>query len=173
MIVIGIDPGLDGAIAILCPETMKLERILDVPTMGTKPRIVNVLGLYSQMKEAVRVYGPVMCWLEEAWARPKQGVSTSFKCGRTIGNIEAVIICVGWPIRTVTPAKWKLHFGLAAKGKTKHDSRARATRLFPASAEQFSRAKDDGRAEAALIALYGAEQSRMMAKEDAQEQVNT
>jgi crossover junction endodeoxyribonuclease RuvC len=55
----------------------------------------------------------------------------------------------------VTPAKWKKHFGL---NRDKGVSRSKATERFPEYANLFSRVKDDGRAEAALIALYGAEQ---------------
>ena len=159
MIVIGIDPGLNGAVALLRPDTMKLERVIDIPTIGKKPRVVDITKLFLHLSDIEHVDETVICWLEEAWARPAQGVSSSFKCGRVIGNIEAVMVCHGFPIRTVTPAVWKRHFGLAAKGKTKHDSRAHATRMFPASADLFSRVKDDGRAEAALVALYGAERA--------------
>ena len=68
---------------------------------------------------------------------------------------------MGWPLHVVTPGKWKQHFGLARRewsnAERKAASRAHATRMFPSHADLFVRVKDDGRAEAALIALYGAE----------------
>ena len=167
MIVLGIDPGLNGAIAFLRPDEMKLIKVIDIPTMGKKPRVVDINNLFLQLSSVGHVDEPVICWLEEAWARPAQGVSSAFKCGRVIGNIEAVMVCHGFPIRTVTPAAWKKHLGLAVKGKTKHDSRALATRMFPASADLFSRVKDDGRAEASLVAVYGAERAGVVTSKPA------
>ena len=59
------------------------------------------------------------------------------------------------PMILVTPQKWKRHFRLI--GSDKEASRTMALRLFPACAEHFQRKKDHGRAEAALLARYGAE----------------
>jgi len=56
------------------------------------------------------------------------------------------------PVQYVTPSIWKKHFGLS---KEKGVSRGFAIQRFPEHAESFQRVKDDGRAEAALIALYG------------------
>jgi crossover junction endodeoxyribonuclease RuvC len=58
------------------------------------------------------------------------------------------------PVQYVTPAKWKKYFGLS---KNKGSSRGLAIQRFPQVSDKFSRVKDDGRAEAALIALYGKE----------------
>ena len=64
--------------------------------------------------------------------------------------------CVGhgYEMHYATPASWKKHFKLS---KDKGVSRATASQRFPQNAELFKRVKDDGRAEAALIALYGYE----------------
>lgn len=162
MIIIGIDPGLDGAIALLHPDTLALERILDIPTIGAgKQRIVNIALLYASLMAALPEGEPVTCWLEYAAARPIQSVSATFKQGRVYGILEAITVCMGWPLHVVTPGKWKQHFGLARRewsnAERKAASRAHATRMFPSHADLFVRVKDDGRAEAALIALYGAE----------------
>jgi hypothetical protein len=58
------------------------------------------------------------------------------------------------PLHLVTPGKWKKHFQLTSD---KEQSRELAIRLFPGSAFQFNRKKHHGRAEAALLARYGAE----------------
>ena len=60
----------------------------------------------------------------------------------------------------VAPASWKAAFGLKrAEDETKRDkkneARQMATNLYPAQAHLFERVKDDGVAEATLIALYG------------------
>ena len=163
MIIVGIDPGLDGAIAILRSDTMQLDRVIDIPTMGAnKGRVLNLALL--QVELTMCAIESVTCWLEHAASRPQQSAGATFKQGRTYGNLEAMAVFLGWPVRTVTPAVWKQYFGLVSRSTRKQTrtemkaaSRAHATRMFTKHAELFSRAKDDGRAEAALVALYGAE----------------
>jgi crossover junction endodeoxyribonuclease RuvC len=60
------------------------------------------------------------------------------------------------PTSLVTPQEWKRYFRL---GPDKAEARLIAARLIPASAGSFARVRDDGRAEAALLALFGASQS--------------
>ena len=85
---------------------------------------------------------------------PGQGVSSMFRFGQTVGAIHMAVAAAGLPMQLVSPAVWKRHFGITAeKGK----ARSLASQRLPAAADMFTRVKDDGRAEAALIALYGAE----------------
>jgi crossover junction endodeoxyribonuclease RuvC len=76
-----------------------------------------------------------------------------FRFGQQLGALEMAVAAKGHELRWVTPAKWKAHFGLVAD---KGVARGLAIQRFPQHAKLFARAKDDGRAEAALIALYGA-----------------
>ena len=78
------------------------------------------------------------------------------------GAIQMALAVHGHDVRYVTPAVWKRHFGLifpkgTPKAQIKAASRALAQKRFPALADLFKRVKDDGRAEACLIALYGYE----------------
>ena len=81
-------------------------------------------------------------------------MSSVFRFGEGYGMLQACIAANKHPTHFVTPAKWKGHFGL---NRDKGVSRSKAMERFPEYAQLFSRVKDDGRAEAALIALYGAE----------------
>ena len=72
-----------------------------------------------------------------------------------VGAIKGVLATLEIPFTPVSPSKWKKHFNL---GKDKNESRAAATRLFPTLAFEFARKRDDGRAEAILIATWGAKQ---------------
>jgi crossover junction endodeoxyribonuclease RuvC len=56
------------------------------------------------------------------------------------------------PCQTVAPAKWKKDMRL---NTGKDAARAKAAQIWPASAKEFSRVKDDGKAEACLIAAWG------------------
>ena len=82
---------------------------------------------------------------------PKQGVASSFTFGRTLGVAETAAAALGAPVLYLPPATWKKAMGLTSD---KEASRALATSLFPLDAAQWSRKKDDGRAEAALLAHY-------------------
>ena len=98
--------------------------------------------------------GPSVAIVESVSAMPGQGVSSTFKFGAAYGTVRGVIAALEIPVHLVTPGKWKKHFRLSAD---KEQARALALRLFPASSQHFERKKDHGRAEAALIARYGAE----------------
>jgi len=97
-----------------------------------------------------------MAFIEQVAAMRGQGVSSMFRFGETYGATQMAVAAHKIPIQYVTPAKWKSHFRL---NRDKGVSRGLATQRFPDCADLFKRVKDDGRAEAALIALYGKEMS--------------
>lgn len=145
--IIGIDPGKYGAIAWVS-EGGSLIEARDLP-FAKEGLMCAVLA------EWVSAPGrrPTHAFLERVGARPGAGVSGMFNFGRGYGQIEGVLSACGVPITLVTPAKWKGDLRLSSD---KTASRARAAQLWPGLAGVFARVKDDGRAEAALIALHGA-----------------
>lgn len=145
---VGIDPGMTGALAILNSDN-QLIAIHDLPFIGKR---LNAALLQTLLLEH---NGQRHAWVEESQSFPGQGVSSAFNYGTGYGTILGVLAATQIPYRTVRPAIWKKAMQL---GRDKTDSRRRATELWPAHADQFQRVKDDGRAEAALIALYGAAQ---------------
>jgi len=148
----GVDPGFGGAVALYDPKTRFLE-VHDMPVLADPAgkRSLNVGGLLSILEGE---HGCV--WLEKVAARPGQGVTSMFRFGECYGATTACIIAAGRELRDVTPSQWKKHFGL--KG-AKDAAINLAQKRFPEHRHYFLRKKDDGRAEAALIALYGAEVS--------------
>lgn len=152
MITIGIDPGFTGAIAHYNATTRRLV-ITDMP-VSPGPKGKTEL-LHGALFEALQC--PTCdVWVEQVGAMPGQGVSSMFRFGQTVGAIHMAVAARGHALRLVTPASWKRHFGLV---KDKGAARGLAAQRFPAHASMFKRVRDDGRAEAALIALYGAETS--------------
>jgi crossover junction endodeoxyribonuclease RuvC len=98
--------------------------------------------------------GPLTVGLELVHAMPGQGVTSMFSMGRGVGIWEGILAGLRIPFDTVTPQAWKkLLLGKGA-GDDKNASILRAQALIPGAAEYLSRAKDDGRAEAMLIAEY-------------------
>ncbi len=142
---LGIDPGIAGGIAFLFPADGDL-LVYDIPTVGGEVDIDTLAGILV-------THGKIgMATIERAQAMPKQGVSSTFKYGVAYGSLRAAVTMCRIPYQLVSPRIWKKHFGLDSD---KEKARALAIRLWPGR-DLFSRKKDHGRAEAALIALYGA-----------------
>jgi hypothetical protein len=112
----------------------------------------------NEIAEQLRYHwAPDVVYLEWTQPMPKNGSIASYSLGLNSGIVIGVVQALGIPLERVRPATWKLAMGL--RGKPKAASRGMATELFPDFADQFRRVKDDGRAEAALIARYGAYQN--------------
>ena len=154
MKVLGVDPGIHGGLAIL--EIMdgaapQLLEAIDIPTIGTgaKER-VNV----HAVQEWVLQHGPQFGFVERGQAMPRQGASSGFKFGRSVGAIEATIALCNVPLEIIEPSMWKR--ALRLPGRDKEQARQKALAIFPQAAALLARKKDHQRAEAMLIALYGA-----------------
>jgi crossover junction endodeoxyribonuclease RuvC len=150
--VIGIDPGISGAISIFNWETQSLHEVIDMPTLEmdsgkTKKRHISATAL----RDILVCFLDSHVVIERVGAMPGQGVTSMFNFGRSAGIIEGVVAALQIPHTYVTPQTWTKAVGRAAG---KDASRMRAMELFPAKADLFKRAKDDGRADAALIAYW-------------------
>lgn len=156
MLIYGIDPGYTGAITLYWPATGDIE-VHDMPT------IVNAKGKPVLNQRAILdIFEPEgdgqrFAFIEQVAAMPSQGVSSVFRFGEQFGQLQMALAATQTPYMMVTPAVWKRHFGLT---KDKGASRGLAMQRLPAFADKFKRVKDDGRAEATLIALYGKETMR-------------
>lgn len=143
--IFGIDPGATGALALLDPEG-QLAAVHDMPYLDGAVSAPLLTGL---LRDQEAIYA---AWVERAQAMPRQGIASTFRYGTGYGVILGVLGALHVPTTTVRPVEWKRSAGLSAD---KGASRRRAIELWPAQAELFARVKDDGRAEAALIARHG------------------
>jgi crossover junction endodeoxyribonuclease RuvC len=152
MIILGIDPGLSGALAFLDTET-NIVAVEDMPTVTVIRNKKEKREVSPQLIAAAIIKRHVdAAYLERVNAMTGQGVSSVFSFGRSAGVIEGVLAAFDIPTTLVLPLTWQR--AMDVRGG-KDASRERAMQLFPASAELFQRKKDDGRADAALIAKYG------------------
>jgi crossover junction endodeoxyribonuclease RuvC len=151
--VLGVDPGIHGGLAIVEINdgvAPTLIEAVDIPTVGVKAKErVDALALRAW----VAAHQPQHAFIERAQALPRQGSSSGFKYGRATGAIEAVIACCEVATTIVEPSMWKKFHRLP--GKDKEAARQRALQLFPTAHALLARKMDHGRAEAALVALYG------------------
>ena len=157
----GCDPGLAGAIAYVSGG--KLEQVYDMPVLELSRNRKSKREL--DLRELARMIAdgplPSVAYIEQVGAMPGQGVSSMFAFGKCVGGILGVISTLGITIHSVAPLTWK-RFHRIDKNSGKDASRAAAKNLFPPASGLFARVKDDGRAEAALIAAYGAQAERII-----------
>lgn len=157
MILIGIDPGLTGAIAMIGHRAEYLG-CQDMPVIarnGPKAHVknqVNGAGLAELLRGWLSPYdkNEVHVVLEMPIAFPGQHAAAVAAAFHTAGVIEGVITARGYALTLVRPNEWKKVLKL---GKDKNEARAHAVRLFPEAS--LHRVKDHNRAEALLIAKYG------------------
>ncbi len=137
-------------------------QLFDTPTMvvsGVKEkRVYNTVAMAQLLQPYSVLLGPTkgrtLVVLESVHAMPKQGVSSSFSFGQGLGMWQGIIAALGLPLEMPSPQRWKKAI-MADQGKEKSAARYKAMQLFPSVATQFARVKDDGRAEALLMAEYG------------------
>lgn len=158
MIVAGIDPGKTGALSIIFP-TGEIQ-FFDVPLINlTKTKTVPAWTEWQDAwVSALDFAGVDLVVIELVTAGQngkKQGVQSMFNFGGTLRFAHAIALTPRPRprIEFVTPAVWKMKLGLLNSGKGA--SREKCRTLYPRSAPDLTRVKDDGRAEAALIAHYG------------------
>lgn len=151
---IGVDPGTTGALAFLHNGSLT---VVDVPTLmvrrgRTDKAHVDVAAVWRTVACMLDLAGEARAVIEAVGGVPGQSASAAFNFGRAAGQVEAVLTVAGARISYVAPRVWQM--GLQVRGG-KDGSRARASQLFPEHAHLFRRVKDDGRADAVLIAEYG------------------
>ena len=155
MFIIGIDPGISGAICFF--ENGKIIEIIDMPIMndGKKnKKQVNGAQIYNEIYEQIKNIPKheINVVLEQVSAMPGQGVTSMFNFGQSFGVIKGICSAMQLPIHFIRPTKWKKYFNLI--NTSKDASRSRAIELFPKVSEKLKRKKDSNKADSILIASY-------------------
>ena len=155
MLIIAIDPGINGAICFF--ENGEVKDVIEMPTMaeGKKnKRQVNGHQMFNELSFRIKKYDiqNINVVVEQVSAMPGQGVTSMFNFGQSFGVIKGICAALKLPIHFVRPAKWKKHFNLI---KTNKDaSRTKVIESYPEISSKLHRKKDSNRADAILIALY-------------------
>ena len=153
MLIIGMDPGISGAICFF--ENGEVKEIIDIPNMadGKKnKRQINGSQVTNIIKERLNDGKEIIVVVEHVNAMPGQGVTSMFNFGQSFGVIKGICSALSLPIYFVRPTKWKKHFNLI---KTNKDaSRTKVIQTYPEISSKLSKKKDSNKADAILIARY-------------------
>ena len=155
MLIIAIDPGINGAICFF--ENGEVKDVFEMPTMaeGKKnKRQVNGHQMFNELSYRIKKYDThkINVVVEQVSAMPGQGVTSMFNFGQSFGVIKGICAAMQLPIFFVRPAKWKKHFDLI--NTQKDASRTKAIEMFPKISTILSKKKDSNKADAILIASF-------------------
>lgn len=147
MNILGIDPGMSGAIAWYDGAELIVWN-MPIHPKEAGGNDLDIHKLYRTISQNV----PDHCFLEKTTPMPGVSGKASYSMGKSEGALVGILVALFVPYTLVRPAQWKKEMACPAD---KNLSRQRASQLLPAYAHNWDRKKDDGIAEAALIALYG------------------
>ena len=155
MIIVGIDPGIAGAICFF--SNGNVIDVIDMPIMpeGKKnKKQVNGRQIFNEIKliKSKFLNENISVVVEQVSAMPGQGVTSMFNFGQSFGVIKGICSAMEPPIYYVRPAKWKKYFNLI--NSEKDASRTKAIEIFPYFSSQLSKKKDSNKADAILIANF-------------------
>ena len=155
MLIIGIDPGISGAICFF--ENGQVKEIINMPVMadGKKnKRQINGPQTYNEILKRINNYPKkdIIVVIEQVSAMPGQGVTSMCNFGQSFGVIKGLCSAMQLSMFFIRPTKWKKYFGLI---KTEKDaSRTKVIEIFPYISSELSRKKDSNKADAVLIASF-------------------
>lgn len=157
MVIIGIDLGLDGAVARVTPRgTSAIE---DIPTFALKSRgmvkrAIAPVELMAVLRKLVQPGEKALAVVEEVHTFPskKNAPQAGGSLMETKGCVRAVLALAGIEAHWVDPQAWKALYGL---NSSKDASLGIARTLYPDLQHLLTRKLDHNRAEALLLAHWG------------------
>ncbi len=147
--ILGIDPGINGAIVLLdCNEPIEWMRMPTI-TVGKSKRVDC-----AELRHFFPTHDPVHAYVELVHAMPGNGSASMFSFGHACGAVEGLLAALHIPMTYVRPQAWKKAAGLI--GSDKDAARSRAIQLWPAWSALGKKGEGQALADAALIATFGA-----------------
>ena len=155
MLIIGIDPGITGAICFF--ENGEIKDVIDMPTMASgnkNKKQINGSQIFNEISARIQNYKSenINVVVEQVSAMPGQGVTSMFNFGQSYGVLKGIFSAMQIPMDFVSPVKWKKYFNLI--NTQKDSSRTKAIEFFPYISSKLSRKKDANKADAILIASF-------------------
>jgi crossover junction endodeoxyribonuclease RuvC len=161
MNVLGVDPGVSGALALYAPRSAL--RTFDIPIFKVKRgnRQASECDAVA-LADLIDNLRPIdIAIVESVWAMTGDNIASLATLMQVQGVVLGILAAFDIPTETVAPQVWKraMHVpmgGGMSEAVRKDASRRRASQLLPGFRAQWALKKDHGRAEATLLAVYGA-----------------
>lgn len=154
MTILGIDPGVSGALVLVSDGDLHVH---DMPVVEVRgKRVIDAARLTGLLSTGFP-FRPDMVVLEHVQGVQGSGATSAFAFGRGFGLVEGVVTALGLPLTLVRPQTWTKALGVS---RDKGQHRLTAGQLWPRHAALFARVKDDGRADAALLCHWYARHGR-------------
>ena len=155
MLIIGIDPGITGAICFF--EDGEIKDVIEMPNMadGKKnKRQINGSQIFNEISVRIKDISKkeVLVVMEQVSAMPGQGVTSMFNFGQSFGVIKGICSAMQLSVHLVRPVKWKKYYSLIKCEKDA--SRTKVIEIFPYISSKLSKKKDSNKADAILIASF-------------------
>lgn len=164
-LVIGIDPGLNGALCLYGPDVFMVEDMPTFTTMvGRKQRQRIDTAALAELVELYALLGAELAVIEAVGGRPKQSASAAFVFGYSVGLVMMALINARIPVETVQPQFWKKLMKMPGKKGAESDKvyagmiQQRGRELFPGREADLSGPRGGvrlDRVEAAALAVFG------------------
>jgi crossover junction endodeoxyribonuclease RuvC len=151
-LILGVDPGASGALALVDTAAQAIIGVLDVPTLK-----LNGWGLVdgAAVSDWLSRQRFDLAVLEKVDARPTDGRGSIAQFARNCGGLGTLLVATGKPLALTTPRAWKERAGLVDQPKAASLELAKLTFGADAAGRWFPLKRHHDRAEAALLALYG------------------
>lgn len=173
MVYLGIDPGNEGALAVLPAIQGREIEFHDTPLIpvvvqkakGKKVtrKLLNVPAMRLMLSAIQQQFGDeIFAVIEKVAPMPsthegdkgaKMGATSAFNFGKGCGLWIGLLAGLQIPYEEVHPATWKAAL-MRDTNRDKGASIIKATQLYPSAAKHLTRLKDHGRADALLMAEY-------------------
>lgn len=152
IIVIGIDPGLHGAISMLDGERGDVLLVMDTPFVRVKDSWTVRKSSMDRVDKVLDGFKKKTCIMERMYATGRDGREGILTLGTTYGAMFA-LFChrIDGTILLVRPKEWKKYFHLSSDKQLSIDL---VKKLYPKAGRWIKRKMDHGRAESILIARY-------------------
>lgn len=153
--ILSCDPGLGGAFCFYDPKLGRME-VEAMPTFTKKTgksknrRTLDEHAVFDLIGRW-KAEGAQHFFIEQVGGMPGQSAPAAFSFGTGYGAVRMAAIAHGLTIEAVPAATWKAAMRVTSN---KHGTRQRASEMIPTHRQLWQKATDDGKAEAALLALY-------------------
>jgi len=160
MLIAGIDPGVNGAIAVLDSENPDSVALLDLK----KKNIIDIWEWLQDKRRGqwydwdLKIQAKIIIWIEDIHSMYGMSAKSNFSFGKNLGIVTAITeIFTELPPNTVTPKVWQKYVGVTAKGKAIKQQVAKIAQYLYPQAELHGKRGGllDGRSDALMIAYYG------------------